>query len=106
MSLPRKNAPPQGTPRDALTETLRVAGDNRTQRGHHEVDLNDLKQTFASAVVPATMLTAAELGTRPVLATRSPRRLGWAKSMWDKVIVIREPPSANPLLLFGRRALA
>jgi len=52
------------------------------------------------------MLTAAELGTRPVLATRSPRRLGWAKSMWDKVIVIREPPSANPLLLFGRRALA
>jgi hypothetical protein len=52
------------------------------------------------------MLTAAELGTRPVLATRSPRRLGWAKSMWDKVIVIRKPPSANLLLLFGRRALA
>ena len=52
------------------------------------------------------MLTAAELGTRPILATRSTRRLGWANLFGMKLFVIRKPPGANLLLLFGRRPLA
>jgi hypothetical protein len=36
----------------SMSVIVPLLGDNRTQRGHHQIDVNDPKQTFASSVVP------------------------------------------------------
>jgi hypothetical protein len=61
---------------------LPLAGDDLTYYRQRSIADCDPKQTFTSSVVAeserATMLTGAELRTRPVLAS-SPLRLGWVQ---------------------------